>query len=251
MCTLTWQTIENGYRVLFTRDEQRSRHQALLPEFDQKLAAVYPVDPQGQGTWIASNQHGQTWCLLNLYSLNPQSPSSTQMSDSKPRSRGQIILEALAHFAVTKHPIDKLISDWLQALCLAEKFTPFTLCYFPSYNPLVSYQPKYWQWNGTSLSCGYLNNMFTSSGKLFSAVKQNRQQVFTQIEQLDSNDRQWAFHQSHLPEKCHLSTCMHRSDAKSVSITEVVACANSVTMSYWQNSPCQANYQQPDRQLVI
>ncbi|WP_440905585.1 NRDE family protein [Catenovulum sp. SX2] len=249
MCTLTWQMLEGGYRLLFTRDEQRSRAPALLPQVDEKLAAVYPLDPQGQGTWIATNKQGQTWCLLNLYAEPNAEPTNIRPIQAK-NSRGEIILmclEQLTHSTLS----DEQIKDWLQLLCESKGFTPFTLCYFPEVTEQQDYQPKYWQWDGQQITQGSLPKMFTSSGKLFSEVKNNRQAVFAHMPKVNQQDAQWAFHQSHVPLKSHLSVCMHREDAKSISLTEVIVKNNLQQMSYWQSSPCKADYQQPDRLIRL
>ncbi|GAA6173401.1 hypothetical protein NBRC116592_30710 [Colwellia sp. KU-HH00111] len=67
MCTLAYLLHENGYEIFFNRDEQRARSPAILPAFYSSINAIFPVDPQGKGTWIAVNQQGLTLALLNNY----------------------------------------------------------------------------------------------------------------------------------------------------------------------------------------
>lgn len=67
MCTATYIPLTNGGFVLtHSRDEKTTRTAAQFPRTyvhnGQEL--FYPKDPQGQGTWIASNAN-ITVCLLN------------------------------------------------------------------------------------------------------------------------------------------------------------------------------------------
>ena len=69
MCTLTWHTYEHGYRLLFTRDELRSRACAGPPSvrFAGGTAYVAPTDSDRGGTWIGVNELGITHCIVNTY----------------------------------------------------------------------------------------------------------------------------------------------------------------------------------------
>jgi hypothetical protein len=67
MCTATYLPFKSlGFVLTHSRDEQAARPAALPPQpvriNDQMVA--FPRDPQGQGTWIATNGH-KTVCLLN------------------------------------------------------------------------------------------------------------------------------------------------------------------------------------------
>ncbi|EWH11872.1 hypothetical protein DS2_01763 [Catenovulum agarivorans DS-2] len=220
---------------------------AELPIFDEVRQAIYPIDPQGQGTWIATNQNGETWCLLNLYQKNQAAElgySATSARKQKLLSRGQIILACLS--AQTDMSLPRL-----QDYCGKYKFSPFTLCYFPKVLTPQNWQPIYWQWDGIQVTAQQLPNMFTSSGKAFTKVLSHRQAVFSQFSRQQSNDYLWQFHTSHQPSKSHTSVCMHRADAKSVSITEVTSSTTVQQMKYWNTSPCQAQYSKPTARLII
>jgi hypothetical protein len=67
MCTVTIVPFGNGYRIGCNRDERNGRPQALSPACHPAghRVAIYPVDPQGGGTWIAVNDAGLASCLLN------------------------------------------------------------------------------------------------------------------------------------------------------------------------------------------
>jgi hypothetical protein len=67
MCTATYLPLKSrGYVLTHSRDEQAARPAALPPQRvrinDQTV--TFPRDPQGQGTWIATNTNTAV-CLLN------------------------------------------------------------------------------------------------------------------------------------------------------------------------------------------
>jgi hypothetical protein len=68
MCTVTFiPTGSNGYLLTSSRDEKTVRPAATPPFIEKKTGyeLVYPRDPQGGGTWIASDSRGTSLCLLN------------------------------------------------------------------------------------------------------------------------------------------------------------------------------------------
>lgn len=69
MCTLSWKTIDDGYVLMFNRDEQHSRAPALPPELGQcgDVMFLAPIDPQHGGTWLLVNDSGVSIALLNHY----------------------------------------------------------------------------------------------------------------------------------------------------------------------------------------
>jgi hypothetical protein len=80
MCTLSvlrlpMSVVDNDdesplWRVIFNRDERRTRPPALPPNqhiYDNR-AAIHPIDPLGGGTWIAVSSAGLVFALLNGYS---------------------------------------------------------------------------------------------------------------------------------------------------------------------------------------
>ena len=90
MCTLTYLLTEHGYEIYFNRDEQRSRLLAIAPQFNPNLKAIYPIDANGQGTWLAVAQSGLCLALLNNY------PAPATSVNKNSISRGQLILSLLA-----------------------------------------------------------------------------------------------------------------------------------------------------------
>lgn len=62
MCTLTYLPTANGYTVTQNRDESPHRGSPIFP--NRKDNVLFPKDPDGEGTWMATN--GETViCVLN------------------------------------------------------------------------------------------------------------------------------------------------------------------------------------------
>ncbi|MEM6455145.1 MAG: NRDE family protein, partial [Acidobacteriota bacterium] len=74
MCTATWRAADGGYRLLFNRDERRTRGRAHPPARHRAARDgtpyLAPTDPDGGGTWLLANAFGVTICLLNGYRLD-------------------------------------------------------------------------------------------------------------------------------------------------------------------------------------
>ncbi|MGI8893377.1 MAG: NRDE family protein, partial [Bacteroidia bacterium] len=90
MCTLTYIPVGKAhYLITSNRDESGMRAKALPPEIyllnNNKL--IYPKDPVGGGSWIATSENGLTACLLN----GAYKPHITLNSYKK--SRGLIVLD--------------------------------------------------------------------------------------------------------------------------------------------------------------
>ncbi len=97
MCTLTVINLKTGedkpgYRLVMNRDELRTRSRALPPEWREVegVGAIWPVDPDGGGTWIAAAQTGLTLALVNSF------PEPMPKLPAEPISRGLIIPRLIA-----------------------------------------------------------------------------------------------------------------------------------------------------------
>jgi hypothetical protein len=114
MCTITFIPQPLG-RALLTqnRDESPHRPKAVFPhtELYKGQTLVYPRDPQGQGSWLATNSRDKVYCLMN---------GAYRAHESRPpyrKSRGLVLLEALK---------DESLSAYLEKESL-EEIEPFTL----------------------------------------------------------------------------------------------------------------------------
>ena len=212
MCTLSWILHDHGYEVFFNRDEQRTRQKALLPTLNKINGTIMPIDPEGQGTWIASNLRGLTLCLLNNYQKQDEMDSTL-----KYLSRGQLIPE-LINTETTK---PSALSRHLENLHL-QSYMPFFLCVFPENLSNNSNSISFYQWDGHQLTTEKVEQPFISSGILLTQVQNSRHQVFKVITSETRNSRGHInYHSSHLPEKSFSSVCMHREDARTQSLTHI------------------------------
>ena len=219
MCTLTYLLNENGYEIFFNRDEQRARLPAILPTIDQTLNAIYPLDPQGQGTWLAVNQQGLTLALLNYY----QAPLNTNHHIV---SRGQVILSLLS----SKQDI--LVQ--LNAMDL-HVYQPFQLCVFPNNLSKASRTMYSVKWTGRELLLDDIGLPVTSSSLDFANVSQKRAQKFARL--VDAHQPSSAqlknYHFSTDAIGKH-SVNMHREDAQTVSIAHI-SVNNTIRFNYLDN----------------
>jgi len=204
--------------IAANRDEQRSRAVALPPEIVQLAGrrVVMPRDPQGGGTWIAANDAGLAMVLLNVNPAIKAPAGSVSRGQIIPRLCGSDTLDrALARFNELPHdafsPFRLIVTDGLQ---LAEL-----------------------TWSVGVLSSrveevGCVRRMWTSSGLGDHRVDGPRRELFRQI-----GETQDAFHRHRWPDRPHLSVCMRRADAMTVSCTFVRLQRDSVTMSYIPGPP--------------
>ncbi len=99
MCTVTFIPISpSGFILTSNRDEKVLREKAL-PPLKKKVNGndvIYPTDPKGLGTWIASGFNGFTLCLLNG-AFEPH-----LVENKYKHSRGKIILDFFNYNDVSK-----------------------------------------------------------------------------------------------------------------------------------------------------
>ena len=91
MCTVTVVPHGRGIRLLCNRDERRTRPTAVPPQVHAlgRRRALFPVDPQGGGTWVGVNDMGLMVALLNVHRIT--GPSSRPPM----QSRGLVVTEML------------------------------------------------------------------------------------------------------------------------------------------------------------
>lgn len=229
MCTVTivpsvdW---PGAFRMAASRDELHGRAAALPPE-QREIAGVQtlmPIDPSSQGTWVGVNEHGLALTLLN-YNL-PVPPTD------RDQSRGQVI-PRLLHAA----SVEEVLA--LAEAIEAPRMMPFRLvaCDGRSLMLWRSTEPieraEVGRYSGEPV-------MFTSSGLGDHFVEGPRRALFDDWfgdDALKFVDEQAAFHRHQWPGEEHLSVCMHRDDARTVSYTVVDISPEVVTMVYHPDRP--------------
>lgn len=231
MCTLSWILHNHGYEIFFNRDEQRTRQKATPPILDKFTGTIMPIDPEGEGTWIASDLRGLTLCLLNNYQKQAEMDPNVNY-----QSRGQLVRELINNQDI------KLSDIFLHIEKLHLKnYLPFFLCVFPDDLSTDTNSISILQWDGQLLTKELVTQPFISSGVLFSQVQQTRRDVFTEITGYTGNSQDHIkYHSSHLPKKGFSSVCMHREDARTQSLTHI-SVSNDIVFRYHDGPPCENN----------
>ncbi len=180
------------------RDELYSRGRALPPARATRNGTTYvaPTDTDAGGTWIASNEYGLTVCLLNYYhEAMPPAPS-------EPRSRGQLVLDAVSF--PDSELVDAFLNQSNQSI-----YRPYTMLVFHRSKEVTQYR-----WGGRRLTRTVgISAPVTSSGFDFASVEPERVRTYHQtVPENPGHDDLVAFHQSHAPERGAYSICVHRSD---------------------------------------
>lgn len=227
MCTMTWFTKGDGYELFFNRDERLSRRRADQPTVQclDGVQYVSPTDADAGGTWIAVNQFGVTVCLLNHYQFE-------QIATYKDwTSRGEIVRK----FAVT--------SD----LELAElRFNDLDLHDYRAFRMFIidqTGQNRLCVWDGHSARVERNVSTPKSSSSVDALhVKSVRKALFADLNLVASKSSKdyLNFHASHLPGRSKESVCMHREDAKTVSMSHVSVSGQAIEFRYADGSPCEA-----------
>jgi hypothetical protein len=212
MCTVTVVPREGGVRVLCNRDEQRTRPLALPPRIHDlgNRRAVFPMDPQGGGTWIGVNDAGLVVALLNA------NPATRTSGNDAARSRGHIVLdllrcETLRHAIAGAENLDP------------RSFEPFRVVIVHRNRVAVAASHR-----AESIRChevpldGPL--LFTSSSLGDELVTTPRQRLFERMVILSRAGwlaGQTRFHQHRWPRRPEISVRMERRDALTVSRTTI------------------------------
>jgi hypothetical protein len=224
MCTVTFVPRTDGFFLAMNRDDAYSRAQTNPPEVHTigSSRALFPYETKG-GTWIAANQSGLAFCLLNW---------NRPASGPKTRSRGEII-PVIAH-AASLEQVSGLLNSFS-----SEGLDPFRLIAFS----LPDHAIREWRVHTTleAIDFPWEYRHWFSSGVGDDEAAKRRQKIcaeaLTQPDVLSSN---WVrrLHQSHGSEPGPFSICVHRETGGTLSYTEVETSAREVTMRYSPASPC-------------
>ncbi|MGA2248361.1 MAG: NRDE family protein [Verrucomicrobiota bacterium] len=220
---------KRGYLLAMNRDEKLSRAKGVLPRRSvlDGRAVISPAEPGG-GTWIALNDTGATFALINWYSVRHAVKANTV-------SRGEVVKSVAAQISASG------VSRMLTTLPL-KQINPFRLmAIFPAQKEI--YQ---WCWNLRSLVCRkqhWKSQQWISSGYDEPTAQQVRSKTFRlAFRQKSAGRLAWLrrLHRSHAPVCGPFSTCMHRDDAASVSYTEIIFSKYQITMAQCNTAPCQS-----------
>lgn len=239
MCTVSWFSGPGGFELFVNRDELRSRPPARPPVPAERDGARYlaPEDTAAGGTWVTVNELG-----LALSLLNREWPDAVDAGDGAERhstsrftSRGALV-RALAG----ADSLDSVTAS-LAASDLAP-YQPFTLL---ALAPGVA--PRLAWWDGLALTVSPSPPMpplaSSSPQPDVLAVRRAlwRETAAAAAAGDDPRRRRTAalaFHRSHRPARGASSPCMHRPEARTVSLCHVRVDADRVSMAYAAGPPC-------------
>jgi len=208
MCTLTYLLTDNGYELFFNRDELRTRQPATVPALNHQLNAIYPVDRDGNGTWIAVHNSGLSLALLNFYQ------AEQAVNNGEYLSRGQIILSLL------EDPSD--IIGRLTKMDL-KKYLAFQLGVFAAELCRTKNKLRIFQWDGKTLSEVDNTQPIISSGTAFARVSKIRKALFGQIISAEKPTRaQFFTYHNFQGIDPWFSVKMSRPEAHTVSLSHIV-----------------------------
>jgi len=230
MCTVSFLARKRGYAIAMNRDEKLTRAVGLPPSKSNinGITVVSPSEPGG-GTWIALNDSGVTFTLINWHSIRAQ-------VKSKPVSRGVVV-----------NTVSLAITPDFTATALAQlplkQINPFRLIgIFPATHEIIE-----WRWDFKKLTRKnhpWRARQWISSGFDEPAAQRIRHETFRRaMKQKSAGTLDWLrrLHRSHAPASGPFATCMHRADAATVSYSEVVAASHRATMRHTISAPCQGS----------
>ncbi len=225
MCTITYLPLSAG-RFLLTqnRDESPLRPAAVFParEERQQKRLLFPKDPQGGGSWIATDEQSRVVCLMNGAMGQHKSTPPYRLS------RGQVVLDAVASESFSSFASNYLL----------EGIEPFTILFF-------EFKDSAWQinelkWTGSIRYVRQLNAAaphIWSAPQLYDAAQQkSREQWFEEWLQSSPAFSAEAILEFHLKAGSQAPThslLLNREEkVKTLSITQVMAQPNLIQMTY-------------------
>jgi len=236
MCTLSWQVRGDGLEILFSRDELYTRSPARPPDVEwiQGSRVLAPRDVQGGGTWLASNEHGLTICLLNHY--------PAQSGPGHWKSRG-LLVRALSALRDSGHVRRHLLETPLF------EYPRFTLVAFSA-----TRASGQWLWTGRQLLELHQPESPVSSSSLYPRlIPALRRRLFREATRGGSRsltpERQMALHCGRRPWPPAFAVAMTRRDRGTVSLTRVRMTPAAITMDYWQGDPARNPRRAPSQTL--
>jgi hypothetical protein len=207
------------WRMVFNRDERRARAEALPPRRHRHgdVRAIYPVDPEGRGTWIAATSAGLVFALLN----ETEAPAPPWSPDGL-ISRGQVI-----PWLVGAASVDA-VEERLRGLPLA-RHRPFRLIVASETGILEVVENEV---RRTTRHPAAARFMRTSSSVRPAAARLLRAELFGRLVPSASPLAQDRFHAHSWPGAPGASVLMNRVNAATVSITTIEAFARGFRLTY-------------------
>ncbi len=248
MCTLSIITLGSGasargLRLVINRDEAESRARAVEPGwFDlpadthgdgaaagvggggvtagqRAMRGIWPVDPVGGGTWVAVNERGVAFAILNK-NMEPRPELPEGLT-----SRGTVI-PAIAHVGCVRDGV-----ALVQAMD-AERFAPFRLVVSAVEAGVVRGAVCAWDRRELVVDEVVAPVCLASSG-LGDHLVQERLPLFDEVVRTAASaTAQDAFHGHSWADRPERSVLMRRAGYRTVSVTTVEVMDGRVKMCY-------------------
>jgi uncharacterized protein with NRDE domain len=230
MCTVSWIHTSSGYQLLCNRDERHARKAALAPVIHKAPGGrfIAPTDGDHGGSWIAVNESGIAFSLVNRYRCFHCSGEKKP----KPPSRGLLVtwLADCRSLEEAQGRFDRLD---------LAAYPPFTIVGLARGRPSLllhwTGRDSLIEWNGESAM------PLTSSSFDDRGVEVYRKRLFQSlVAGRESADVKHLmdFHASHSPAPSAYSPCMHRDNAETVSFSKVTVRDDVIEFLYYPVSPC-------------
>jgi hypothetical protein len=245
MCTITavpksglaappWSADPVVMRLVCNRDERLTRPGALAPVLHvlDGRRVIMPTDPESGGTWIAANECGLTFALLNANSTysGARLPASGDDPSATGISRGGLI-PRLAGAGSTSEALARMLDAH------AERYRPFRLLVLDASQLLECWVEQ----ERLRYRRAYLQGplMRTSSSLGDAAVEGPRRTLFRRFFRgaPRAAAAQDAFHDHQWLGREDISVRMQRDGARTVSRTIVEVSASFATMIYRADAP--------------
>jgi hypothetical protein len=224
---MSWVFDTDGYDLFFNRDELVTRKVAYPPEIrsGNGVSYIVPIDADASGTWMGVNQFGMTVALMNSYGQIVQ--------DGPFVSRGLLVLSLLDCSG------QKGVLERLEQISLTD-YRPLTIAVF---EPGQSVAICRWDGQVSQVQKDVAPPLMSSSFRE-SAVADHRVALFEALEEVNPTSLR-AYHSGHIPEAGAYSVCMHRDDARTMSLSWVQVSRDQASFFYSPGAPCQTDFLPP------
>jgi hypothetical protein len=245
MCTVSFLPKRQGFYLAMNRDENRDRLAGLPPTVVELKGhrAVFPSEPTG-GTWISANDSGICLALINWHRIQHKSKNDSVTRGSVVRElAGKSTADEIAT-AVKKLPLRKLRPFRLIAIVPEEKRViewRWNLQRLEVRNH--EWQRQHWfssgfdEYRAESVRAKVCAS-FVAGGDDPGKGATSRRRRRTGVTAADSLNSLRQLHRSHAPKRGPFSICMHRSDASTVSYTEIAVSKRRAIMRYKPGQCC-------------